>query len=55
MSKFIIYTGASIGGLIGSLIPMLWGDDYFSLWSIVLSAVGGVAGIILGYKISRYF
>lgn len=41
------------GSFIGSLLPELWGDGMFSLSSIIMSAIGGLVGIWLGYKISH--
>jgi hypothetical protein len=32
---------------------MLWGASVLSFSSILLSAVGGIAGIYFGFKISR--
>jgi hypothetical protein len=34
------------------MIPMLWDSPMFSLSSVIFSALGGIAGIVLGYKIS---
>ncbi len=43
----------AIGSAIGSYIPALWGDSLFSFSSVLLTAVGGILGIWLGYKLSR--
>ncbi len=53
-SKFLIYIGMTIGGYIGGYLPTLWGADYFSFSSIIFGMFGGIAGIWLGYKISRF-
>lgn len=42
-----------IGSAIGGYIPALWGDTFFSMTSVLLTAVGGFAGIWVGYQISR--
>ncbi len=42
-----------IGSTVGGYIPALWGAGFFSMSSIVLTAVGGFLGIWFGYKISR--
>ena len=34
---------------------MLWGDSGFSYTSLILSSVGAIAGIYVGYKISRQY
>ncbi|MEI6420031.1 MAG: hypothetical protein WCO30_00210 [bacterium] len=51
-SKKLIWITMSIGLALGSLIPMLWGADMFSMSSTIMSAIGGFAGIYLGYKLS---
>jgi hypothetical protein len=54
MNKSLILFFATIGGLAGAYVPVLWGDaDMFSGWSILLSTIGGIAGIWLGVVISK--
>lgn len=43
----------TIGGTAGAYIPLLWGDSGFSFSSVVFSAVGGILGIWLGYKLGQ--
>jgi hypothetical protein len=50
MTLFII-----IGGLIGSYIPILLGQDSFSIASILGGGVGSIAGIWAAYKLSNSF
>lgn len=52
-SKKLIWLCVAIGSTIGSYIPALWGDSFFSGWSILLTAVGGLLGIWIGYKLSN--
>jgi uncharacterized membrane protein YeaQ/YmgE (transglycosylase-associated protein family) len=47
-----IWLGVLIGSVIGGFIPDLWGADLFSYSSVLLSTVGGLAGLWLGYKMS---
>jgi hypothetical protein len=54
MNKLIIGLGMFLGSSIGSYIPVLWGGSVFSLISIFFGLVGGVAGIWLGYRFSKY-
>jgi len=54
MKKFTM-TGMIIGSFIGSYIPALWGDGSFSMSSMLLGVIGGVAGIWAGYKIGQNF
>ena len=43
-----------IGSAIGGFIPGIWGDGAFSFASVIGNAVGGVLGIWLGFKLSKY-
>ncbi|MEH1839681.1 MAG: hypothetical protein V7L20_13125 [Nostoc sp.] len=54
MNKFIIGIGMFIGSTIGSYIPALWGGSVLSFTSIVFSVIGGLVGIWLGYRVSKY-
>ncbi len=48
----MIWLGMFIGSIIGGLIPSLWGAGILSVWSLVLSGVGAIIGIIIGYKMT---
>ncbi len=39
-----------VGSTIGGYIPGIFGAGFLSLWGIVGSAVGGIAGIWIAYK-----
>jgi hypothetical protein len=51
MGKKFMWAGFFLGSTIGGLVPAIWGDDIFSVWGIVLSLVGGIAGIWAGYRV----
>lgn len=51
MNKGAIWVGISVGGIIGGYIPSLWGAGFLSPWSILLSTIGGLAGIWIIYKL----
>lgn len=53
MNKGLVYLLLSIGGIIGSYVPVLLGQDAFSLASIIGGLVGGIAGIWLAVKVSN--
>ena len=42
-----------VGSTIGGCVPMLWHAGMFSMWGILLSMVGGIAGIWAAYQLSR--
>jgi hypothetical protein len=50
-SNRIVWIGMAIGSTIGGLIPVLWGASFLSFSSIITTAVGGIAGIWLGFKL----
>ncbi len=52
-SKKLIWFCVAIGSTIGAYIPNLWGDSVLSGWSILLTAVGGLLGVWVGYKLSN--
>jgi hypothetical protein len=54
MNKLIIGIGMFAGSTIGSYIPLLWGGSLFSLSSILFSVIGGILGVLIGYRISKY-
>jgi len=42
-----------VGSGIGGFLPILWGDSALSFSAIVLTFVGGVVGIWIGYMLGR--
>ncbi len=53
-SKKLIWFGVAVGSAIGGYLPLLWGGNLFSFTSIILTAVGGIAGIWVGYKLGDW-
>jgi len=53
--KSLIWIGVFVGSTIGGFIPSLWGDNFLSVSSIILSTIGGIAGIWGGFKLSQLF
>ena len=51
--KSVIWIGMFVGSAIGGYAPILWGGSLFSFTSIILTAVGGILGIYLGFKINN--
>ena len=55
MKKTVLFA-MILGSVAGGYIPLLWGGSVFSAASVLIAAVGGFAGIWIGYKIgSRMF
>ncbi len=52
-SKALVWIGMTVGSLIGSLIPDLWGTDMFSLSSLIFGSIGAIVGIYIGFKLSN--
>jgi hypothetical protein len=44
-----------IGSFVGGYIPSLFGAGFFSFWGLIFSGLGGLAGIYVGYKLSKNF
>jgi hypothetical protein len=45
-----IWLGVLIGSTIGGFVPGLWGGDLISYSGVLLSGVGGLAGLWIAYK-----
>jgi hypothetical protein len=52
-AKSLIMISMVAGSTLGGYVPALWGDSIFSVSSILCSALGGILGIWIGYKISK--
>jgi hypothetical protein len=52
-NKKIIWVGMIIGSYLGSLVPNLWGAGFLSMSSLFLSALGGIEGIWIAFKLTR--
>lgn len=50
--KTVIFLFMFIGSTIGGFVPMLWGDTGLSIYSVITTAIGGIFGIYIGFKIS---
>ncbi len=45
MNKALLWLFIGIGGTLGGLIPTWLGAGYFSIWGILGTALGSIAGI----------
>jgi len=50
MTKKFVWIGLFVGSTAGNLAPLLWGGDAISVAGVVLSIVGGILGIWVGYR-----
>jgi len=53
MDRKIIWLGLFVGSSIGGFIPSFWGAGVLSFSGLIFSALGGFAGIWLGYRMSE--
>ncbi|MBN1384388.1 MAG: hypothetical protein JW983_05885 [Elusimicrobia bacterium] len=51
--KTLIFICMGIGSYIGGYIPKFFGASVFSFYGLICGFVGGIAGIYIGYKISK--
>ena len=42
-----------VGGVAGGYVPTLWGENGISLAAVLTSTLGGILGIVVGYKLSQ--
>lgn len=52
--RSLIWVGMIIGSWVGGYIPSLWGAGFLSFSGLLFSAAGGILGIWLGYKVSKF-
>jgi hypothetical protein len=53
MGRSVIGLSMAFGGFIGGYVPVLWGASSFSLVSFLFGALGAVAGVWVGVRISE--
>jgi hypothetical protein len=53
--KTFIWLFMFIGSGLGGYIPNLWDAGMFSMSSVFLTALGGLAGIWFGFKLGQEF
>ena len=54
MGRSVIWICVAVGSTIGGLVPMVWGGSELGVSSLLLGAVGGIAGIFVGARLSSY-
>jgi hypothetical protein len=54
-TKTYIWIGITVGGVIGGILGgMLDHGNLLGMWGILLSGVGSIIGIFVGYKLGNY-
>lgn len=53
MDRKIIWLCLAVGSTAGSYIPSLWGAGSLSFSGLIFGALGGLAGIWVGYRVSE--
>jgi predicted branched-subunit amino acid permease len=53
MVKLCIFVGTTLGGMALGFLADALGFSF--VWSFVLSGVGSIAGVIIGWKIGQHF
>lgn len=52
--RTLVMIGMGLGSLLGGYIPVIFGADMLSGWSILTSGMGAILGIFLAHKIINY-
>jgi hypothetical protein len=52
MGRSLIMLCAGFGTLVGGFLPVLWGNNGMGLAGVGCAALGGVAGLWLGVRLS---
>jgi hypothetical protein len=51
--KTLIWIGLFVGSTVGGMVPSLWGDNFLTMSSVLLTAVGGLIGIWIGFRLGQ--
>ncbi len=55
MTKLCIFVGMTVFGIVGSLVAGAFDMDTFSIGSFLLSGVGSMVGVFVGWKVAQKF
>lgn len=55
MDKLCIFTGVAVFGLLGSVLAGALGMETFSLGGFLMSGVGSMVGVYVGWKVAQKF
>ena len=54
MGQKLIWLSVFVGSTAGGYVPTLFGAELLSLWGVLGSTVGGIAGVFLGIKLEKW-
>lgn len=52
-AKGMVWVGAFAGSALGGWLPSLWHAPFWSMWGLLFSTAGGLAGIWAGWKLGQ--
>jgi hypothetical protein len=55
MVSKLVWVGMAVGSTLCGFLPVLWGEDTFSVAGVVCSVLGGLVGIYCGYQLGQRF
>ncbi len=50
--RSVIGLSVIVGSTVGAYLPVLWGSSSFSITSLLFGALGGIAGVWVGVRLS---
>jgi hypothetical protein len=53
VNKLCIFVGTTVFGILGSVLAAAMGMDTFSLGNFLLSGVGSIVGVYVGWKVAQ--
>lgn len=54
-TKTTVWIGLFIGSSLGQYLASLFNFDFFSGWAFLISAVGGLLGVWVGYRVGQTY
>jgi hypothetical protein len=55
VNKLCIFVGTTVFGVAGGMLATAMGMDTFSVGSFLLSGVGSVIGVYVGWKVAQHY
>lgn len=52
--KSMVWVGMVIGSAVGGYAPVLFGGSALSFTSVITTAIGGILGIWIGFKLENW-